>query len=138
MMLSPTVSRRIRVGGIAAAAAAALVIAAPQASADTFDMQVSGSQHVAGCTYRISIPKAPNGSSATFWDNGKLLGDDSGSAILNSGINVSWTPTTAGAHKLTASLGYLSVSEWVNDLTVQVSAASGGCGLNSLFPSISG
>lgn len=104
-------------------------------------MTVSGSQQVVGCTYKLAIVDAPQPSDATFFDNGQQVGSDSsGSGMFNNGISVSWTPKTAGAHTITASMGYLSASIFVTPVTVQVAAAtgSGNCGLNSLFPSISG
>ncbi|WP_297614875.1 hypothetical protein [Nocardia sp.] len=136
--------QRIRVGGMcAAAAAAALVIAAPQASAETWDMTLSGSQQTVGCSYKLSIASAPALASATFYDNNTQIGSgNAGSSILGSGLSVSWTPKTAGTHTLTASVGYLSASIMVNPITVQVGAAAAGsgssCGGSSLFPSISG
>lgn len=139
--MKTAVGQGIRVIGISAAAAA-VVIAAPAASAEgnTYSMSVAGTTHVSGCTYKLSIDNPPIPASATFYDNGKQIGNSSGSANLDRGLHVQWTPASGGTHTLTATMGYLSAAVWVTPLTVEV-AASGSCtggGLSSILPSFSG
>ncbi|QLY29290.1 hypothetical protein [Nocardia huaxiensis] len=129
---------------VGVAAAAAVVTAAPQAAAETYTLSLTGSTHVVGCTYTLSIegfPKNPL-SSGNFADNGKAIGSVNGSANMLGGMKVSWTPKTAGAHELTASVGYLSAAVLVTPRTVDVAAtgscSGGGGGLSSIIPSISG
>jgi len=124
-------------------AAATLVITSPQAAAadGVYAMSLSGAEHVAGCTYELSIVDPPSPASATFYDNGQQIGRaSSGSSFLTGALETRWTPSTAGTHNITASMGYLSAAVIVTPLVVEVDedGSCGGGGLSSILPSFSG
>ncbi|WP_157101229.1 hypothetical protein [Nocardia shimofusensis] len=123
-------------------AAAALMMAAPQATAldGVYEMALSGADHAVGCTYELSIVDPPSPASATFFDNGRKIGASSGSSVLTGDLETRWTPETAGTHNITASLGYLSAAVFVTPLVVEVreDGSCGGGGLSSILPSFSG
>ncbi|WP_169812068.1 hypothetical protein [Nocardia arizonensis] len=127
---------------IGVTAATVVLLAAPHAAAasNTYTMSVTGSSHVAGCAYTLSIDNPPATASAAFYDNGQRIGPSSGSGSLTGRLETKWTPATAGTHTLTASMGYLSTAVYVDPLTVEVTSTGtcAGGGLGSLLPSISG
>ncbi|MCU1640002.1 MAG: hypothetical protein JWN03_277 [Nocardia sp.] len=121
------------------AAAATMVLVAPQASAWVSDISVGGSNQQVGCAYTVTATVAVDRLlSVSFTDNGTAItGSPVTPSLLSNSVTIQWTPTTAGAHTIQATQDFISKST-----VVQVAASSAfgsvGCGLNGLFPSLSG
>ncbi|MEV0248286.1 hypothetical protein AB0H76_16945 [Nocardia sp. NPDC050712] len=135
-------ARRVTMGLTAfGAMAATMVLLAPQAGAWVGDLEVSGKDHKAGCSYTLTASvEVDRLSTVKFTDNGAdLPGSPVAPSVLSNKVTLKWTPQTAGAHKLEARQLLISDS-----ITVQVAASSGsgssGCGggLGGLIPSLSG
>ncbi|MGW4245056.1 hypothetical protein [Nocardia sp. NPDC004722] len=136
-----TRARRAGLGAAAfGAAAGVVVLVAPQAGAWPSDLTVSGgSTHNVGCSYTLTATVTLDRlTSVTFKDNGtEIAGSPVTPSLLSNNVTLSWTPSTAGSHTLTATQDLITKS-----LAVDVSPASSfgsfGCGLNGLLPSLSG
>lgn len=122
------------------AIAASLVLAAPQASAWVGNLNVSGTDHKVGCSYKLTASvEVDRLTSVKFTDNGKdIPGSPVSPSLLSGTVSIEWKPTTAGQHKLEARQLLISDS-----ITVTVAEApstgSAGCGggLGGLIPSLS-
>ncbi|MTE13864.1 hypothetical protein [Nocardia aurantiaca] len=133
--------RRVGTGVTAFGAVAGIIIlAAPQAGAWPSNLEVSGgSTHNVGCSYTLTATvEVDRLTSVSFTDNGtELTGSPVSPSLLSNKVTINWTPTTTGSHELTATQTFIPKS-----ITVQVSPQSSfgsvGCGLNGLFPSLSG
>lgn len=99
------------------AIAAAAVLAAPQASALVQGITVSGSTHYVGTPYTITADVTATSFlfSVTFTDNGTQIGEPV--AVKNGKATITWTPTSAGTHKLKA------VQEIISSKTITVEVA---------------
>ncbi|MFE7717416.1 hypothetical protein ACFU44_00015 [Nocardia rhizosphaerihabitans] len=122
------------------AVAASIVLAAPQASAWVGNLNVAGSDHKVGCSYKLTASvEVDRLTSVKFTDNGvDIPGSPVSPSLLSGTVSITWKPTTAGQHKLEAR--QLLISDSIT-VTVGEAAATGsaGCGggLADLFPSLS-
>lgn len=114
-----------------AAAAAVVLLAAPNANALVTDISVSGSTYCTGQTYSVTVNVTATSGlfNVTLSDNNTEVGKakpSNGSAVFQ------WTPTTTGSHTLEA------VQELVSkkSTTVEVSdcTPAGGTGSSSSNP----
>jgi hypothetical protein len=103
----------VRRAGIAAtalgASAAALVLAAPAASANVSSVAakpgitIGSNSYGTGCSYEV-VASVNNTTPVYFYDNGVFIGP--GPATPNGGVaTITWTPTTPGSHTLSAQQG---------------------------------
>ncbi|WP_067697477.1 hypothetical protein [Nocardia jejuensis] len=121
------------------AMAAAMVLAAPSASAWVGDLAISGSDQQVGCSYTLTASvEVDRISTVKFTDNGAdIPGSPVSPSLLSNKVTIKWTPKTAGSHKIEARQILISDS-----ITVQVKEAGGlgsaSCGLGGLIPSGSG
>ncbi|MFC6011233.1 Ig-like domain-containing protein [Nocardia lasii] len=99
------------------AVAAAVVLAAPQASALVQGVTVSGSAHTVGTSYTVTADVTSTSFlfKVTFTDNGTQIGDPV--SVSNGKATITWTPTTAGSHEIKA------VQEIVSSKTVTIQVA---------------
>lgn len=144
--MTTTFRRNSRLGlagsGIATVMATAALVA-PFAHADsTQRVGVEGSDHQAGCSYKVTAvnvvgySSSDSGSDVTFYDNGVAFGTVEVPSIGST--TATWRPGAAGQHELTAQVVGVVGARWIVPLTVTVSPSTGtgsaACGL----PSFSG
>ncbi|WP_229684246.1 hypothetical protein [Nocardia camponoti] len=115
--------------GTVGAVAVSLVLAAPQASAWVGNLNVAGSDHKVGCSYKLTASvEVDRLTSVKFTDNGvDIPGSPVSPSLLSGTVSITWKPTTAGSHKLEAR--QLLIGDSIN-VTVGEAAATGsaGCG----------
>ncbi|MGV9615996.1 hypothetical protein [Nocardia xishanensis] len=122
---------------------AVAVLAAPHASAWVGDVTVSGTKHTVGCTYtvtaRVDVDRL---TEVKFTDNGEAIpGSPVKPSLTSNKVSLTWTPATAGAHKLEARQLLISDSVTVNVVERGGSTGSAGAcggGLGGLLPGLSG
>ncbi|MFF0541586.1 hypothetical protein ACWEVD_17695 [Nocardia thailandica] len=98
-----------------------------------------------GCTYTVESTVLGGSLESVLFMDGTETIPASPLALTQSAAGntraVSWTPTTAGTHTITAHYAYLSASIMPSTLTVVVAPAEGtgsaGCGIGSWLSSLS-
>lgn len=104
-------SRRIGWGITGLSAATAVVAIAPTASADVQRLSIHPADQtiVAGTSYQLYASTGWGSHWITFYDNGQCVGGTrttfSSETELDPYAYVSWTPSTAGTHVITADDG---------------------------------
>lgn len=96
-----------------AAIAAAMVLAAPQASALVQSLTINDSTHYVGTSYTLTADVTATSFlfPVTFSANGTKIGD---APVRNGKATISWTPTEAGTYQLKA------VQELISSKTITV------------------
>ncbi|MFE1595581.1 hypothetical protein [Nocardia sp. NPDC058705] len=96
------------------AVAAAVVLAAPQASALVQGIAVSGSTHYVDTAYTVTADVTATSFlfKVTFTDNGTKIGEPV--SVTDGKATITWTPKTTGAHEIKA------VQELISSKTVTI------------------